>query len=158
MFSFVIKYFGFLKHVPLLPHVFESFMKVVLLFTNAHVLDCMDDIASEVLSWRGTSIGIHKYGGLQFNYDGKELGHIHGNGLLDMLFSRKIKQELLAEGRITHHHFFTNSGWISFYIRNEEDMEYAKGLLKMGYEKAQNRPKPLAKTKGSERKEIYFFA
>ncbi len=133
MFSFVVKYFGFLKHVPLLPHVFESFMKVVLLFTNARVLDCIDDIETEVLSWPGTSISIHKYGGLQFNYGGKELGHIHGNGLLDMLFSRKIKQELLAEGRISHHHFFTNSGWISFYIRNEEDAAYAKGLLRRGF-------------------------
>ncbi|OCX51273.1 hypothetical protein BEL04_20765 [Mucilaginibacter sp. PPCGB 2223] len=95
----------------------------------------MEAIEAEVLTWQGASAGLHKYGGVQFNYNGRELGHIHGNGLLDMRFSRSIKNKLLVENRITHHHVFVNSGWISFYIRNEKDAEYALRLLKMTYDR-----------------------
>ncbi|TDQ08397.1 hypothetical protein ATK78_2910 [Pedobacter metabolipauper] len=95
----------------------------------------MDEIESDVMSREGASVGLHKYGGLQFNYYGKEIGHLHSNGLLDILFDRKVKQELLLEGKINHHHVFKNSGWISFYIQDAGDMNYAKELLSIAYEK-----------------------
>ena len=64
---------------------------------NGHVIDA---VRNEVLSWDGTSESRHKYGGTQFDCCGKEIGHIHGNGILDILFSKKIKEQLLAEGKI----------------------------------------------------------
>ncbi|MEP6613941.1 MAG: luciferase family protein, partial [Mucilaginibacter sp.] len=90
----------------------------------------IDDIEAEVLSWPGVYKSMHKYGGLQFNFNGRELGHIHSNGLLDIRFNRKVKQLLLAEGRAAEHHAFKKSGWISFYIRNPRDAVYAQELLK----------------------------
>ena len=133
LFNFVVENFGFLKFVPLAPLVFDAWLKLWTLITNPEILDAMEAIEAEVLSWRGAGVGLHKYGGVQFNYNGRELGHIHGNGLLDMRFSRHVKNELLAENRVTDHHVFVNSGWISFYIRNKEDAEYAAQLLKMAY-------------------------
>ncbi|OOQ58922.1 hypothetical protein BC343_08600 [Mucilaginibacter pedocola] len=95
----------------------------------------MDNIEAEVEKWTGITTSIHKYGGLQFNLGRRELGHIHSNGLLDMLLSRKIKQQLMEEdGRVQHHHSFKNSGWISFYIKDEADMDFAISLLRMAYE------------------------
>ena len=133
MFKFIVKYLGFLKSVPLLPHLFDSQLKLWLLITNQEIQDCLDNIEAEVLSWEGISFGMHKYGGMQFNCSGKEIGHIHSNGILDIRFNRKIKQALTEEGRINNHHIFTNSGWVSFYIRKKEDGEYAIKLLKMAY-------------------------
>jgi hypothetical protein len=133
LFTIVVKNFGFLKFVPLLPLVFDAWLKLWSLLTDAAVLDAIDNIEAEVLTWKGASVGLHKYGGVQFNYNGRELGHIHGNGLLDMRFSRLVKNELLIENRVTNHHVFTNSGWISFYIRNKKDAEYAIKLLNMVY-------------------------
>ena len=133
MFKFVVKYLGFLKSIPLLAHLFDSQLKLWLLLTNAALLDSFDAIETEVLSWNGTSVSLHKYGGLQFNCNGKEIGHIHSNGILDIRFNRKQKLQLMAEGRISDHHIFTNSGWTSFYVRNSEDVAYASGLLKMAY-------------------------
>jgi hypothetical protein len=138
MFKFVIKYLGFLKRAPLLPHLFDSQFKLWLLFTNAELLDCLSDIETEVLSWGQTSISMHKFGGVQFNCCGREIGHIHSNGILDILFTRKIKQQLMEEGRISDHHAFAGSGWISFYITNKEDTTYAVNLLKIAYLKIQN--------------------
>ncbi|MDP9077129.1 MAG: DUF5519 family protein [Bacteroidota bacterium] len=133
MFPFIIKYFGFLKFVPLLPHLFDAQLRLWMLVTAPLVLRCVDHIEAKVATWPGTSTTVHEYGGLQFNFQGKEIAHIHSNGLLDMLLSRKIKEQYLAEGRITDHHTFRNSGWISFYIRDFGDADYALELLKTAY-------------------------
>lgn len=136
MFSFVVRYLGFLKSIPLLPHLFDSLLKLFVFITNAELLDWLDEIESEVLSWEGTSISMHKYGGLQFNYNGKEIGHLHSNGLLDILYSREIKRQLIEKGRIKSHHIFENSGWISFHVLSFNDKDYAKELLEMAYNRS----------------------
>ena len=138
MFKFIIKYLGFLKSFPLLAYLFDSQFKLWMLITNPELLDCLDDIEAEILSWKGASVSLHKYGGMQFNCNGKEIGHIHSNGILDIRFSRNIKQQLMEEGRISDHHVFTNSGWISFYVMKKGDVVYAVSLLKMAYLKINN--------------------
>ena len=133
MFEFVVKYLGFLKHIPVLAHLFESILKFGTLFHNRVVLDYIDEIEKEVLSWKGTSVQLHKYGGVQFNVGQKELGHIHGNGLLDMLLTKADQEHLVKTGRVTQHHGFKNSGWISFYIRTADDKKFALDLLEYGH-------------------------
>ncbi|WEK18241.1 MAG: DUF5519 family protein [Candidatus Pedobacter colombiensis] len=135
LFSFVVRYLGFLKSIPLFPHVFDSLLKLWVFMTRSYLLDWFDEIEYEVLSWEGTSVSMHKYGGLQFNCRGKEIGHLHGNGLLDVLFTREIKQQLLDKGRIQPHHVFEKSGWISFYIVNYYDKAYAEELLMIAYQR-----------------------
>jgi hypothetical protein len=133
MFLFITKHLGFLKHIPGLAILFDNWLKLWMLITNPIVLDNIDEIEIEVLRWENTSTTIHKYGGLQLNFNGKEIGHIHSNGLLDMLLSRNIKQELIMEGNIEEHHLFKNTGWISFYMYVTADKEYALKLLKLAY-------------------------
>jgi hypothetical protein len=140
MFDFVVRYLGFLKGVPLLPNLFEAFLILWSFIFHRGILDCMDSISSEVLTWADTSQCLHKYGGMQFNSRGKEIGHIHGNGILDVRFSTKIKEQLLAEGKIKDHHVFTKSGWVSFYVSRKEDETYAIQLLRLSYLKINKLP------------------
>ena len=135
MFDFVIKYFGFLKLIPGLPHLFETWLNIHTFMTRPLLLDRIDTITNELAQWDNVKVGTHKYGGTQFNCKGKEIGHIHGNGLLDMLLSRKIKQQLMLDGRIQHHHHFKDTGWISFYIHSDDDRFYAVRLLRMAYDR-----------------------
>jgi hypothetical protein len=137
-FNFIVKRFSLLKSLPLLPHVFDAAFKIWQVVIGSKLRYYIDSIEAEVREWDKTSVGLHKYGGLQFNYQGKEIGHLHSNGLLDIRFSRAIKIALLAENRVKDHHVFTDSGWISFYIRNVDDKEYAVKLLQMAYLKMQN--------------------
>ena len=134
MFNFVVKYLGPLKHIPGAGFVFDSWLKVWTLLTNPDLLDYVDGVESEVARWEGGNTSSHKYGGVQFNYRNREIGHIHGNGLMDMLLCRKLKQQLIQEGRVLDHHVFKNTGWISFYIKTKEDCDYALQLLKLGYQ------------------------
>ncbi len=110
MFLFVIKYLGFLKFVPGLAILFDNYLKIWTLVSQPALLDWLDKIAAEVSKWEHVKVSTHKYGGMQFNYNDKEIGHIHSNGLLDMLLSRKIKQLLMEEGRIQDHHSFKTPG------------------------------------------------
>jgi hypothetical protein len=134
MFNIVVKYLGFLKHIPGVGFLFDSWLKIWALLTNPALLDYVDDIERQISQWDGVSIGLHKYGGVQFNYRNCEIGHIHSNGLLDMLLNRKLKQQLMQEGKILDHHVFKDTGWISFYIRTDADRDYALRLLKLSYQ------------------------
>jgi len=91
-------------------------------------------IEAEVLSWPGTSAHAHRFGGVEFRLNTRELGHLHGNVLLDIPFPSKVRDELVASGQAEPHHVLPESGWISFRIHNAEDVEVAIGLLRRSYE------------------------
>jgi hypothetical protein len=133
MFSFVTKYLGGLKSIPGMPHLFDAMLRLWTLLTAPVIQDCLDELEAEVMKWDGANITLHKYGGMQFNYHSREFGHVHSNGVLDIRFNRKLKQQLMLEGKINNHHLFEKSGWVSFYIRKADDAAYAKQLLKMAY-------------------------
>jgi hypothetical protein len=134
MFSFVIKYLGFLKVIPGLALLFDAMLKLYSLISRPYLLDWIDGIEKEALKWDNISTTIHKYGGLQINYGKTELGHLHSNGLLDMPFNRKIKQTLMLKySRVQEHHTFKNTGWISFYIERYGDNLIALELLQQAY-------------------------
>ena len=133
MLEFIIKYFNFLKDIPLLPQIVDGFVKLNTFLFNREILEYTDEIEKKVLSWEGTSLKMHKYGGIQFDVKNKEIGHIHSNGLLDILFKREIKLQLIKEGKVKDHHSFSKSGWISFYIKTETDKKYALELLEYSY-------------------------
>jgi hypothetical protein len=134
MFEIVVHRFGLLKHVPLLPHLFDAMLKVSTLLSNRRILDYIDEIESEVLAWPNTTNHFHKYGGIQFDTAKKEIGHIHGNGLLDVLFSREVKMQYIHAGRVQEHHVFKDSGWVSLWIRNADDKKLAVEMLRRSYE------------------------
>jgi hypothetical protein len=139
MFLFVIKYLKFLKIIPGAVLIFDSWLMLWTLITKPDILDYIDEIEKSVLRWNKTKSGLHKYGGLQLNYTTHELGHLHSNGLLDIPLSRKLKEELLKEGRVQHHHTLVNTGWISFYVKTNEDKNYAIKLLKLSYQSSLQR-------------------
>lgn len=133
MFSFVVRHLYFLKSIPLLAQFFDSLLRLQMLFLNPRVLEWIDEIEQYVELIPNTTISQHSYGGIQFNVLNKEFGHIHSNGLLDLLLTKYLKSKLLIEGKIVEHHVLKESGWISFYIKNEDDLAYAKKLLLMSY-------------------------
>jgi hypothetical protein len=64
----------------------------------------------------------------------REIGHIHGDGLVDIPFPKKVRDEIVAAGRAQPHHVLPETGWVSFYLRQEPDVEQASALLRESYE------------------------
>jgi Family of unknown function (DUF5519) len=139
MFNFTVKYFSFLKVIPIVPHVFDTFLKLSYLIYDKKVVDSIDKIELIVSEWENVNVSIHKYGGLQFNVGKREIGHIHSNGLLDILLDQGQKLELVSKGLAEEHHVFKKSGWISFYIKREEDIDKAISLLRISFLKQQKK-------------------
>ena len=135
IFSFVVKRLGFIKSIPLTALIFDSGLKLWLFISKSERLDWFDDIEEELLKWDGVNISLHKFGGTQFNYGKYEIGHLHSNGILDILFDKKTKLALVSGGEAKEHHVFKESGWISFYIEKRDDLPDAISLLRKRYDR-----------------------
>ena len=98
------------------------------------VYGAQDRITAAVLSWDGASALPHRFGGTEFRLGRRELGHIHGDSLVDIPFPSRVRDELVDSGQAQPHHVQPESGWISFYLRQAEDVEQAIALLHRSYE------------------------
>ena len=93
-------------------------------------------IKQALLSWTGVQAYPHRFGGTEFRIGSREIGHIHGDRLVDIPFPKKVRDEIVAAGQAQPHHILPESGWVSFYIREDEDVERAISLFKRSYELA----------------------
>jgi hypothetical protein len=71
----------------------------------------------------------------------RELGHIHGDRLIDIPFPKPVRDELVSSGQAEPHHILPNSGWISFFLRTEADIDHAIKLMRTSFELAATREK-----------------
>jgi hypothetical protein len=93
-------------------------------------------IEREVLSWPGVTAAPHRFGGVEFLLGRRELGHLHGDRLADLPFPRRVRDELVAAGRARPHHVLPESGWVSFDLDGEDDVDHALELFRMSYDRA----------------------
>lgn len=93
----------------------------------------IDNLIGEVSKWEHISAGPHRFGGVEFTLIDRELGHIHRGGLLDIPFTKPIKEQLIQEGKAEAHHILPASGWISYRFRSEGDLAHALWLLRVSY-------------------------
>ena len=85
--------------------------------------------------WPGVESSPHRFGGIEFRVDRREIGHVHPAGMLDLPFPMRTRRELVAAGRAEAHHSLPNTGWVTFRVRNEHDLPAAIDLLRMNYER-----------------------
>jgi len=91
-------------------------------------------ITEAATSWPGVKSQPHRFGGVEYVIGRREIGHIHGDHLVDIPFPKKVRNEIVAVGRAQPHHVLPETGWVSFYLRNESDVEQAIALLRESYE------------------------
>ena len=89
----------------------------------------------ELLSWAGVTAHDHRFGGLEFCINGREIGHMHGDELADLPFPKDVGKKLIAQGTASPHHFIPQSGWISYYINGAADIPGLIKLFHMQYER-----------------------
>lgn len=85
------------------------------------VKGAQEKITQAVIAWAGT----------------REIGHIHGDYMVDIPFPKKMRDEIVAAGRAQPHHILPETGWVSFYLRQDNDVEQAIALLHESYQIAQ---------------------
>ncbi len=96
-------------------------------------------IAGEVSRWKGVLASPHRFGGTEFRFGRRELGHIHGDQQADIVFPMDIRNRLVEEGKAEPHHVLPHSGWITFRFRSEADVASAVELFRLSYDIARER-------------------
>lgn len=95
----------------------------------------LEQLNAAVTSWQGISANPHRFGGIEYNLGTTEVGHIHQNGMVDIPFNSKIRDQLILEHKAEPHHLdmLKDTGWITFYIRSKADVETAIWLFRLSY-------------------------
>ncbi len=84
-------------------------------------------------AWPGVSIRPHRGAGREFRFRDVELGHVHPAGELDLPFSREIRDALTAGGHAEPHRWLPDSGWTTFRIQGDGDLQHAVWLLRLAW-------------------------
>lgn len=87
------------------------------------MMECKDVIA-----------GDHRFGGTEYKLGKREIGHVHGDILVDIPFPIKVRNEIVESDEAQPHHILPDSGWVSVYLNEEEDVDRAINLLRRSYE------------------------
>jgi Family of unknown function (DUF5519) len=92
-------------------------------------------IREAVMSWPGVEAAPHRFGGTEYLYGRKEMGHVHGDRLADLPFPRRIHDELVAAGRAKPHHVLPDTGWVSCWMSGPADAERVIELFRIQYDR-----------------------
>jgi len=104
-------------------------------------------VHAEVTRWDEIENAPHRFGGTEYRVGHREIGHVHGDSLVDIPFPLPVRNELVENGMAEPHHVLPKSGWVSIFLRNSADVERAVRLLRRSYEialESQKRNKQLA--------------
>jgi hypothetical protein len=101
---------------------------------NMSVRGASKQIVDTLLTWEGMETHPHRFGGTEFRIGKREIGHIHGDSMVDIPFPKKVRDEIVAAGEAQPHHILPETGWVSFYLKEDGDIERALDLLKRSYE------------------------
>jgi Family of unknown function (DUF5519) len=95
----------------------------------------IDKVRDAVGSWEGVTTHDHRFGGIEFRLGRRELGHLHRT-IADLPFPRRIRDELVADGRARPHHVLPQSGWVTVPMRTDADIKNVIDLFRQNYDRA----------------------
>lgn len=105
--------------------------------TKLTVQDANDLVIDRVGAWDGVSVYRHDRGGSAFRLDRRELGHLHdGAAVAHIPLPRRVRDELIEEGRGHPHPVMPDSGWIGAPITTPAEIETAIELFQLVYDRA----------------------
>ena len=96
-------------------------------------------IDAALQGWSGITSQPHRFGGTEYKLGRREIGHVHGDSLVDIPFPKKVRSELVPAGRAEPHHILPDSGWVSIFLRQASDVDRAIELLHLSFEIATQR-------------------
>jgi hypothetical protein len=94
-----------------------------------------DLIREAVLSWPGVEAVPHRFGGTEYRYGRKEMGHVHGDRLADLPLPRKLHDEIIAAGQAEPHHVLPETGWVSCWMTVPDDASRVIALFRIQFER-----------------------
>jgi hypothetical protein len=95
--------------------------------------DLYTPLEQDMKTWEDIQTVPHRFGGVEFQWGHVEVGHVHRGGMMDIPFTRRIRETLVDAHLVQPHHLLPDTGWVTFYIRTPEDLETARTLMRLSY-------------------------
>ncbi len=131
MFKFVVRKLRWLARIPILPQLFDAGLMVATMLFDRPRLRAMEMFENAIRRKYTIQRRPHRFGGVGFFIGTTEIGHLHGNGLLDLFVGKSFRAEEVRRGRALPHHVFPDSGWISFWLKSSDDIALAVELFEI---------------------------
>ncbi|WP_435179839.1 luciferase family protein [Halorussus sp. AFM4] len=93
----------------------------------------VDRVIEEVAAWPHVNTNEHRFEGREFTLGPREVGHVHRWGIVDVPFTKRLRDTLIEEGMTEEHHVVPESGWTTMYVEDDEDVDRATWLLRLSY-------------------------
>jgi hypothetical protein len=103
-------------------------MLFALLFTPRRFI-VQERLWNQILDLTGVSETSHRYGGREAVFQGRELCHIHGNGVLDFILPKGVDVPNALNTHIHPHHVYPNSRWRTIVVDRTLDAVAVISLL-----------------------------
>src|SRR5262245_11024984 len=100
--------------------------------------DAIETVRRAVAGWNGVTTHRHRFGGIEFRHGRRELGHLHGT-IADLPFPRRIRDDLVAQGRAKPHHVLPASGWVTVPMRTTSEVANVIDLFRQNYDRQAER-------------------
>jgi hypothetical protein len=107
-------------------------------------------LVAEVGSWPGVETGVEpRFGGPAFYIGRRQLGHLHDAGergaWADLPLPRRVRDELIEQGRARVHSAMPDSGWLTVPVRTSADLQNAIDVFRLAHERATSKRTPAIK-------------
>lgn len=93
----------------------------------------VDRVIEQVAAWPHVTTEEHRFEGREFTLGPREVGHVHRWGIVDVPFTDRLREQLVAEGRTGEHRVVPESGWTTCFVRDDADVERCVWLLRLSY-------------------------
>ena len=97
------------------------------------------EVSRELQKWDGMQAVTHwqlgnseRVDGAEFHVDDKELGHIHLNGEMHLLLTKRLSRALIQNGSAEK--FPWGEDWVQASVSNDSERERALWLFSLGYD------------------------
>jgi len=96
-------------------------------------------IIEELTSWPGIRTEPGRFGATAFVLKtGREVGHVHGDAVVDIPCRKAQCEEWIGAGRAERHRFAPGFG-VSVFLKKDEDVKNALELLREVYERIKSK-------------------
>jgi hypothetical protein len=128
-FGWIVRRLRWLARIPGVPHFFDTLLFLWTAIFHPRRRAAMEALETEVLRRLPCRLATHRLGGSAYKIDGREIAHLHGNGLLDVHLDRARAAVFVAERRAEPHHFLGDSAWVSYWLESPRDVPGALALI-----------------------------
>ena len=128
--GFLARYFAWVQRVfPWAPTIFDGVLMLFALLITPRRFIVQERLWSQILDLTGVSETSHRYGGREAVFQGRELCHIHGNGVLDFILPNGVDIPDALLSHIYPHHVYPDSRWRTAVVNNSIDGAAVMTLL-----------------------------